>query len=93
MWAPGVTDRGVQEAPPTLDLPAGAIVAAYKAETPPDGWVPCGTAEKTPSSNGRFLIGTTDSESVGEYSRPFKPGSTNISAVHALQVMFYCREP
>ena len=98
LWPPtGGGDGGggvVVEPAPTLELPAGAIVAAYKAETPPDGWVPCGTAEETPSANGRILIGTTDSESVGNPSNPFRPGSTTKPAhVRALQVMFYCRAP
>ena len=46
-------------------LPSGTVVAYLGTDgAPPSGWVICGTGA-TPNLNGRFLLGTNDSELVG----------------------------
>ena len=45
-------------------LPSGTILAMWKNQTVPTGWVVCGE-EVTPELNGRFLIGTKNQNEIG----------------------------
>ena len=50
-----------------IDLPKGAIIAYAGPNTAvPKGWVICGQDGETPELTGRFLVGTSDLQKVGQ---------------------------